>query len=55
MVRTINLELFFKPQADLNRTKDLLHTWTVFDYVRLLVAAGSLLAAILWTRSNVCR
>jgi hypothetical protein len=53
VVRGINLDLFFKPQSDLNRTRKLLHAWTVLNYVRLTVAAASLIAAILWIRLSI--
>jgi hypothetical protein len=53
VVRNINLDLFFKPQTDLNRTRKLLHTWSVLNYIRIPVAAAALVTMILWIRMNV--
>lgn len=52
MVRNINLYLFFKPQVDLLRTRKLLHTWSVLNFIRIPVAAAALISAILWIRLN---
>jgi hypothetical protein len=51
-VLKVNLDLFFKPQVDLTRTRKLLLTWTVLNFVRLPAAAASLVTTILWIRTN---
>jgi hypothetical protein len=52
-VRYINLDLFFRPQTDLIRAGRLLHTWTILNNVRLLIAAASLVTTVLWIRAII--
>jgi hypothetical protein len=50
LVRSISLPLFFQPQSDMARAKQLLTRWKRFNYVRLFLAGGSLMMVLLWTR-----
>lgn len=53
VVRYINLDLFFRPQADLVRARKMLRSWAALNYVRLTIAAASVITTILWTRTIV--
>jgi hypothetical protein len=52
-VRYINLDLFFRPQSDLIRARRLLHTWTILNNVRLLIAAAALVTTVPWIRAII--
>lgn len=53
MVRYITIDLFLKPQMDFARAQKLLRTWTNLNYIRLTIAAVSVLFVILWIRTVI--
>jgi hypothetical protein len=53
IVRSINLELFFEPPADLVRAGRLLAEWQMLNYLRLTLSLASIVMMILWTRTVI--
>jgi hypothetical protein len=53
IVRSINLELFFEPPADLVRAGRLLANWQMLNYLRLTLSLASIVMMILWTRTVI--
>ena len=51
LVVRINLDLFFRPQADRARARRMFAVWTRLNYCRLALAGASLVTAILWMRT----
>ena len=49
IVRSINLELFFEPPADLVRADRLLVKWQLLNYLRLTLSLAAIVMMILWT------
>jgi hypothetical protein len=53
IVRSVNLELFFEPPADLVRAGRLLSKWRMLNYIRLTLSLAAIVMMILWTRTVI--